>query len=220
MVLWTVSKDPVPYPDALDSMANRVEILREQGEEEVWLLEHSSLYTAGTSAKEADLLQADQFPVFYTGRGGQFTYHGPGQRVIYVMIDLSRRQRDLHEYIRALEQWVIDALSMFGVHGERRDGRVGIWVTHPPKVGQINSLPQESKIAAIGVRVRHWITYHGIAINVHPNLEHYKGIVPCGLSHFGVTSLHDLGIKCTLEDVDEALRQQWENNLFLRGKNE
>lgn len=213
-ILWTVSKDFVSYPEALDYMTNRVELIRQRGEEEVWLLEHPPLYTAGTSAKETDLLNADQFPVFQTGRGGQFTYHGPGQRVVYVMIDLTRRQRDLHLYIRALEQWIIDTLAVLGVQGERRDGRVGIWVSEG---NQLESIKKESKVAAIGVRVRHWITYHGIAINVYPNLDHYQGIVPCGLPDFGVASLHELGVKCTLEELDEILYQEWAKNSFLKG---
>jgi lipoyl(octanoyl) transferase len=182
-------------------MEVRVEAIRHGAADElVWLVEHPPLYTAGTSAKPNDLLDADRFPVHETGRGGQYTYHGPGQRVAYAMIDLRERGQDLRAYVRGLEAWVIETLSTFGINGERRDGRVGIWVAH--------SDGREDKIAAIGVRVRHWVTYHGISINVSPDLNHFSGIVPCGIGeeHLGVTSLADLGIDASMEDVDSALK--------------
>jgi lipoyl(octanoyl) transferase len=210
MVLWTTSTDLVPYPIALDYMAHRVQSLKNGGEEEIWLLEHPPLYTAGTSAKTTDLLDSQGFPVFDTGRGGQFTYHGPGQRVAYVMINLNRRERDLRKYVTALEQWIIDTLAEFDITGERRDGRVGIWVKTSDDVNQI-----EEKIAAIGVRVSQWITFHGIAINLNPNLGHFSGIVPCGLPQFGVTSFHKLGKIVSMEQLDEALKKNWESNAFL-----
>jgi lipoyl(octanoyl) transferase len=171
-----------------------------QAAERVWFLEHPPLYTAGTSADPKDLLPTAHFPVFETGRGGQYTYHGPGQRVAYVMLDLGRRGRDLRAYIRQLEDWLIVTLAAFGVTGERRDGRVGIWVVTPTG---------EKKIAAIGVRVRHWISFHGVALNVAPDLSHFGGIVPCGISQYGVTSLADLGVKATLAEVDAALQASW-----------
>ena len=169
-----------------------------QADECVWLLEHPALYTAGTSAREEDLLDPTRFPVHHVGRGGEYTYHGPGQRVVYTMLDLKKRGPDVRQFVRNLEGWVIDTLAEFGVTGERREGRVGIWV-------ELDN-GQEKKIAAIGIRVRHWITFHGIAINVNPELEHFSGIVPCGIAEHGVTSLHDLGIECTMNDVDAVLK--------------
>jgi lipoyl(octanoyl) transferase len=175
-------------------------IRRGKAPELVWLIEHPPLYTAGTSAKADDLLDASRFPVHQTGRGGQFTYHGPGQRVAYVMVDLHRRGRDLHCYVHNLEQWVISTLTRFDITGERRRGRVGIWVDR--------GNGREDKIAAIGVRVRHWVTYHGVAINVSPDLSHFEGIVPCGITdaNLGVTSFADLGVHVTMNDVDQTLR--------------
>ena len=171
----------------------------------VWLVEHPPLYTAGTSAKPADLLDA-RFPVHETGRGGQLTYHGPGQRVAYVMLDLKRRNPDIRAYVAALEDWVTGALATFGVEAERRAGRVGLWVA----MDRYGALPgAEAKIAAIGVRVRHWITYHGVAINLAPDLSHYAGIVPCGIAEHGVTSLATLGIGATMADLDAALMAAW-----------
>lgn len=196
---WTVSKAPVPYAEAVARMEARVDaILAGTAPERVWLLEHPPLYTAGTSAKDGDLLDA-RFPVFKTGRGGQYTYHGPGQRVGYVMLDLKRRKPDARAYVRDLEEWLIRALALLGVTGERRQGRVGIWVAHANG---------EDKIAAIGVRLRHWVTFHGVSLNVDPDLSHFTGIVPCGVSTpgLGVTSLAALGLKLTMEDADEALR--------------
>ncbi len=203
-VTWQIAPGLTAYDDAVATMESRVAAIHEgEAGELVWLVEHPPLYTAGTSAKPDDLLAADRFPVHETGRGGQYTYHGPGQRVAYAIIDLRERGQDLRAYVRGLEAWVIETLAGFGVQGERRDGRVGIWV---PREG-----PREDKIAAIGVRVRHWIAYHGIAINVAPELEHFSGIVPCGIGeeHLGVTSLMDLGIYATMDDVDAALMKSF-----------
>jgi lipoyl(octanoyl) transferase len=195
---WHAASVPVPYPDALKAMERRVAGI-ETGEssELIWLLEHPPLYTAGTSAPESELLDP-AFPVYQAGRGGRFTYHGPGQRVVYVLCDLRERGRDLRAYVRRLEEWIICVLGEFGIQGERRGGRVGIWVDHKGR---------EEKIAAIGVRIRRWIAYHGLSFNVNPDLSHYKGIVPCGLPDFGITSLHALGIKATMAEVDKAFRK-------------
>lgn len=196
---WKVSKSPVSYPEAVAFMEKRVEgIFQGKAPETVWLLEHPPLYTAGTSARAADLLEA-RFPVYETGRGGEYTYHGPGQRVAYVMLDLRRRGQDVRGHVCNLENWVIEALKEFGIRGERRDGRIGVWVTHAGGL--------EEKIAAVGVRVRRWITFHGIAINIDPDLSHYSGIVPCGISEHGVTSLKALGVKTTMAEVDAALKK-------------
>ena len=188
-------------------MDARAAAIRDAGAAElVWLLEHPPLYTAGTSAKDCDLLD-QRFPVYRSGRGGQFTYHGPGQRVAYLMLDLKRRNPDVRAYVRSLEEWIIRALARFNVVGERREGRVGIWVDLKPYGG----LPgQEAKIAAVGVRVRRWVTMHGVALNVEPDLSHYAGIVPCGISDQGVTSLVALGLPVTMADVDAALRSAWD----------
>jgi lipoyl(octanoyl) transferase len=195
---WRISDGLVPYPEAIAAMEERVAAIRAGAAPElVWLLEHPPLYTAGTSARAADLLAPQRFPVFEAGRGGQYTYHGPGQRVAYLMLDLQRRKPDLRRYIRQLEEWVIRALARFEVRGERRPDRIGIWVVKPGG--------QEAKIAAIGVRVRRWVTYHGVAINLDPDLAHFGGIVPCGISGFGVTSLADLGLTATMPDLDAAL---------------
>lgn len=197
---WRISDGLTAYEAALAEMEARVGAIRDEGAEElVWLLEHPSLYTAGTSAKPEDLLTPNRFPVHKTGRGGQFTYHGPGQRVAYAMLDLKRRKPDVRCYVHDLEEWVIRALARFNVVGERREGRVGIWVDR--------GAGREDKIAAIGVRVRHWVTFHGIAINVEPELEHFGGIVPCGIgdARLGVTSLVDLGLPVGLHDLDIAL---------------
>ncbi len=198
-----ISNQPVPYETAILEMEARVDGIRHgEADEQIWLLEHPALYTAGTSAKPADLLD-QRFPVHQTGRGGQYTYHGPGQRVAYVMLNLKKRQQhpDIKRYVWQLEEWIIQTLAVFDVKGERREGRVGIWVDA--------GAGGESKIAAIGVRVRHWVTYHGISINVDPDLSHFGGIVPCGLGQYGVTSLAELGIKATMADVDEALKASW-----------
>ncbi|MDR3517324.1 MAG: lipoyl(octanoyl) transferase LipB [Azospirillaceae bacterium] len=205
---WRISEYPVPYPDAVAAMERRVEAIRAGTEAElVWLLEHPPLYTAGTSARRQDLLQPDRFPVFATGRGGQYTYHGPGQRVAYVMLDLKRRDSDIRAYIRDLEEWLIRTLAQFNIRGGRREGRVGIWVDR----GTTGAVPdQEDKIAAIGVRVRHWVSFHGVALNVEPNLDHFSGIVPCGIQGHGVTSFHDLGHLVTMPEVDLALKAAWQ----------
>jgi lipoyl(octanoyl) transferase len=195
-----ISAQPVDYRDAVAEMEARVAAIREgRSQDLVWLLEHPPLYTAGTSAKLEDLLNPGGFPVYESGRGGQYTYHGPGQRVAYVMLDLQERGRDIRGYVHGLEEWIIRALARFNVKGERREGRVGIWVDR--------GAGREDKIAAIGVRVRRWVTYHGIAINVEPELGHFGGIVPCGIADpkLGVTSLVDLGLPVTMEDLDNAL---------------
>jgi lipoyl(octanoyl) transferase len=198
-----ISDQPVDYLTALAAMENRVAAIREgSAPEAVWLLEHPPLYTAGTSAKPEDLLEPDRFPVFQAGRGGEYTYHGPGQRIAYVMLDLQQRGRDIRCYVRDLENWMIRTLAMFGVKGERREGRVGIWVDR--------GAGREDKIAAIGVRVRHWVTYHGVSLNIDPELSHFSGIVPCGIRQYGVTSLWDLGLTPTREEVDMALRDAFE----------
>jgi len=207
MVEWQVSDGLVPYEEAVARMENRVAaILAGEADECVWLLEHPSLYTAGTRARARDLIDPDRFPVHKTGRGGEYTYHGPGQRVAYVMLDLSRRRRDVRAYVKALEDWIIAALAEFQVRGEIRDGRVGVWVRRPGKPPMPDGSDAEDKIAAIGVRIRKWVTFHGIAINVEPDLSHFQGIVPCGIADHGVTSLVDLGIPATLGDLDMALR--------------
>jgi lipoyl(octanoyl) transferase len=198
-VEWRVSDAPVDYAVALAGMEARAAAIAEgTANEQVWLLEHPPIYTAGTSAREADLLEA-RFPVYRTGRGGQFTYHGPGQRVGYVMLDLKSRKPDVRAYVHDLEQWLIESLALFGVKGERREGRVGIWVAR--------SGGREDKIAALGVRIKRWVTLHGVALNVDPDLTHFSGIVPCGVTGHGVTSLADLGIPVTMADVDVALKQ-------------
>jgi lipoyl(octanoyl) transferase len=193
----------VAYPDAVAAMEARAAAIAEgRAGELVWLLEHPPLYTAGVSAKPHDLIQPDRFPVFATGRGGQFTYHGPGQRVAYVMLDLTKRDRDVRAFVAALEAWVIGALAAFNVRGEVRDGRVGVWVERR----QPGAPPREDKIAAIGVKLRRWVSFHGISLNVEPDLSHFAGIVPCGVTDHGVTSLVDLGLPVTLDDADAALR--------------
>jgi lipoyl(octanoyl) transferase len=204
---WRVSPGLVPYGEALALMEQRVaRIFDGSAEEMVWLLEHPPLYTAGSSAKKGDLLDATRLPVYETGRGGQYTYHGPGQRVAYVMIDLTKQKSDVRAFVTALEQWIIDTLGVFGISGERRCGRVGIWVNHKG---------EDQKIAALGIRLRRWISFHGIAINVNPDLSHFQGIVPCGLSKFGVTSCEALGVTISLAELDEALREQWSQNNYL-----
>ena len=173
----------------------------------IWLLEHPPLYTAGTSAKAQDLVDPGRFPVFQTKRGGQYTYHGPGQRVVYVMLDVGARGRDVRRFVQMLEAWVIATLDTFNVKGEVRPGRVGVWVARPEKPAGPNGAPREEKIAAIGVRLKRWISFHGLSINVEPDLEHFAGIVPCGIAEHGVTSLVDLGLPVTMDDVDVALEQ-------------
>jgi lipoyl(octanoyl) transferase len=217
MVEWKISDQPVAYQDALAAMEARVEaILSGEADELVWLLEHPSLYTAGTSAKPTDLLD-QRFPVFPSKRGGQYTYHGPGQRVVYTMLDLNKRGRDVRRFVHELEEWVIRALAEFQVKAERREGRVGVWVARPEKPYLPDGKPAEDKIAAVGVRIRRWVSFHGVSINVDPDLEHYNGIVPCGIAEHGVTSLVDLGLPVTMTDVDLALRRAF-SEVFLEGE--
>lgn len=203
---WAVSTAPVDYAPAVAAMEARAEaIAAGEAGELVWLLEHPPLYTAGVTAKPGDLLQPERFPVHRTGRGGQFTYHGPGQRVAYVMLDLRARGRDVHAFVTALEGWIIDALSQFNVRGEVRPGRVGVWVER-----RTPGLPvREDKIAAIGVKLRRWVSFHGISLNVEPDLTHFSGIVPCGITAHGVTSLVDLGLPVTMDEADSALRSSF-----------
>ena len=205
-VVWRVEETTVSYPQALTEMDRLAEdIFAGRADETVWLVEHPPLYTAGTSARREDLTDPDRFPVFDTGRGGQFTYHGPGQRVAYVMLDLKRRSPDVRRYVAALEEWLIRTLAGFNVRGERREDRVGVWVRHPTRAGE-----GEDKIAALGIRVRRWVTMHGVALNVEPDLSHFTGIVPCGVRDHGVTSLIDLGLPVTMEDVDLVMRREFE----------
>ena len=200
---WAVSEGLTPYPEALAAMEARAAAIRAGGAGElVWLVEHPPTYTAGTSATPAGLVDP-RFPVFRAGRGGQWTYHGPGQRTAYVMLDLGRRGRDVRAYVHALEEWLIRALDRFNVRGERREGRVGIWVADRAR-------GTEDKIAALGVRVTRWVTWHGAALNVDPDLGHFGGIVPCGVTRHGVTSLHRLGVLATMEEADAALRAAWD----------
>src|SRR5262245_19034542 len=203
---WRISDGLVPYDEALAIMEARVAAIRQQGERGlIWLRGHPPLYTAGTSSKPQDLLQPTRFPVHATGRGGQYTYHGPGQRVVYVMLDLRARRQDVRRFVSDLEEWIIRTLARFAVTAERRAGRVGVWVGRPDRPRLANGQPREDKIAAIGVRIRHWVSFHGLSINVEPDLSHYAGIVPCGISEHGVTSLVDLGLPVTLADLDTAL---------------
>jgi lipoyl(octanoyl) transferase len=200
---WAVSTGRVPYPAAVAAMERRAAaIAAGKADELVWLLEHPPLYTQGVSSNPADLLQPDRFPVFQTGRGGQFTYHGPGQRVAYVMLDLNARTRDVRGFVRALEAWIIGALEAFNVEGQVRDGRVGVWVERRTP----GLLPREDKIAAIGVKLRRWVSFHGISLNVEPDLSHFGGIVPCGIAEHGVTSLVDLGLPVGMDEADAALK--------------
>ncbi|MDO5632195.1 MAG: lipoyl(octanoyl) transferase LipB [Paracoccus sp. (in: a-proteobacteria)] len=206
MVEWITSTGLTDYHQAVAFMEARVAaIAADTADEAIWLVEHPPLYTAGTSARAGDLLDR-RFPVHETGRGGQYTYHGPGQRIAYVMLDLNRRGRDIRAFVTGLENWVIDALAEFGIRGEIRDGRVGVWVARPDKPALPDGSPRDDKIAAIGIKLRKWISFHGISINVEPDLGHYAGIVPCGISGHGVTSLVDLGLPVGMDDLDVALR--------------
>ncbi len=203
---WAVSTAPVAYPDAVAAMEQRAaDIAEGRAGELVWLLEHPPLYTAGVSARADDLLDGARFPVFESGRGGQYTYHGPGQRVAYVMLDLTRRGRDVRRFVTALESWVIGALDVFNVVGELRDGRVGVWVERKGP-----GWSREDKIAAVGVKLRRWVSFHGISLNVEPDLSHFDGIVPCGVTEHGVTSLVDLGLPVTMDEADTALKSSFE----------
>jgi lipoyl(octanoyl) transferase len=203
---WVIGKGLIAYPEAVAAMEARVAAIHAGGAPEMaWLVEHPPLYTAGTSAKPADLLAPERFPVYRSGRGGEYTYHGPGQRVAYLMLDLNRRRHDLRLYVRTLEEWIIRTLAAFDVKGERRADRIGVWVARPER-----GIGQEDKIAAIGVRIRRWVTFHGVAINVDPVLEHFSGIVPCGIKGYGVTSLADLGIPVSMAEVDAVMRREFE----------
>lgn len=206
MVEWTHIPGLAPYEATLARMEARAEaIARGDADEAIWLLEHPPLYTAGTSSRPEDLTDPGRFPVIQTGRGGQYTYHGPGQRVIYTMLDVKARGADVRCFVRALEGWVIAALAEFGVMGEIRPGRVGVWVVRPDRPPAPDGTPAEDKIAAIGIKLRRWVSFHGIAINVEPDLSHFAGIVPCGIRDHGVTSLVDLGLPVTMADLDAAL---------------
>ncbi len=210
MVTWITSDGLTPYDDALRIMEARANAIRAGTEDEaIWLVEHPPLYTAGTSAEPEDLTDPARFPVYQTRRGGQYTYHGPGQRVVYTMLDVGARGRDVRAFVKALETWVIASLDEFGIKGEVREGRVGVWVTRPEKPPLPDGTPREDKIAAIGIKMRQWVSFHGISINVEPDLTHYDGIVPCGISDHGVTSLVDLGLPVTMADLDVALKKTY-----------
>lgn len=211
MVDWTISKGLVPYPDAVAEMeAHVAKMAAGEAGERIWLLEHPPMYTAGTSANIADLVDPDRFEVHQSARGGQYTYHGPGQRIAYAMLDLNTRGKDVRKFVQALEDWVILTLAEFNVVGERRDGRVGVWVVRKDKPLTASGAHPEDKIAAIGIRLRKWRSFHGISINVEPDLGHYDGIVPCGINEHGVTSLIDLGLPVTMDDLDVALRKSFD----------
>ena len=211
MVEWRLSEAPVPYEAAVAEMESRAAAIRAgEADELIWLLEHPPLYTAGTSARIEDLVDPDRFPVFQTRRGGQYTYHGPGQRVVYVMLDVAARGRDVRRFVAQMEAWVIATLDRFNVTGEIRQGRVGVWVVRPEQAPGPDGQPREDKVAAIGVRLTKWVSMHGLSINVEPDLGHFDGIVPCGITDHGVTSLVDLGLPVTMDDVDVALRQSFD----------
>ncbi len=211
MVEWITATGLVDYDDAVALMEQRAaDIYAGTADELIWLVEHPPLYTAGTSAKIEDLTDPDRFPVYDTKRGGQYTYHGPGQRVAYVMLDLNKRGRDVRKFVQQMENWVIAALAEFNVTGEIRDGRVGVWVERPERPLNIDGSVAEDKIAAIGVRLRKWVSFHGLSINVEPDLSHFTGIVPCGITQYGVTSMVDLGLPVEMGDVDNALKRTFE----------
>lgn len=208
MVDWLTSDGLTAYDLALREMEERADgIRRGTANEAIWLVEHPPLYTAGTSANPDDLTDPDRFPVYEARRGGQYTYHGPGQRVAYVMLDVAARGRDVRRFVSQMEEWVIATLAEFNVRGERREGRVGVWVVRPDMPKNADGSPREDKIAAIGIRLRRWVSFHGLSINVEPDLSHFEGIVPCGIREHGVTSLVDLGLPVTMADVDVALKR-------------
>lgn len=212
MVEWIITDGLTDYRTAEAWMEARASaVAAGEAEECIWLVEHPPLYTAGTSARAADLTEPDRFPVYPTRRGGQYTYHGPGQRVAYVMLNVAARGRDVRCFVRQLENWVIATLDQFNLRGEIRPGRVGVWVQRPEKPTQVDGSPAEDKIAAIGIRLRKWVSFHGISINVEPDLSHFGGIVPCGIADHGVTSLVDLGLPVTMDDVDLALRATFDD---------
>ena len=210
MVQWEISDGEVSYDTALEKMDNHVQkMISGEAGEKIWLLEHPPLYTAGTSADKKDLIKPNLFPIFETKRGGQYTYHGPGQRVVYVMLDLNKRGKDIKKFVTNLEAWIIHTLAEFNVIGQRRKGRVGIWVERPEKPKNGDGLAEEEKIAAIGVRLKKWVTLHGLSINVEPDLSNFQGIVPCGIKDYGVTSLVDLGLPVSMADLDIALKRSF-----------
>lgn len=211
MVEWIISDRLIEYQSAIDWMEVRVNDIAAGGADEaIWLLEHPPLYTAGTSARAADLIEPDRFPVYATRRGGQYTYHGPGQRVAYVLLDLNKRGKDVRDFVQKLERWIINTLDQFNVRGETREGRIGVWVERPEKPLLPDGSHTEDKIAALGIRLRKWVSFHGLSINVDPDLSHFSGIVPCGIAQHGVTSLVDLGLPITLQDIDVALQQEFD----------
>ena len=213
---WNISDGLTGYLEAVQVMEARAEaIARGLAPEAIWLVEHPALYTAGTSAKRKDLIDPKSFPVFSSKRGGQYTYHGPGQRVVYVMLDLNRHGKDVRAFVQKLEHWVISTLACFNVQGAIRDGRIGVWVDRPEKPLTQAGLPQEDKIAAIGIRLKKWVSFHGLSINVDPNLSHFEGIIPCGIREYGVTSLVDLGLPVSMEHLDMCLKDQFEKQ-FLK----
>ena len=216
MVEWIITDGLTEYADALAFMEQRVASIADgTASEAIWLLEHPPLYTSGTSAKPADLIDPHRFPVFEARRGGEYTYHGPGQRVVYVMLDVGKRGRDVRRFVKDLETWVIATLETFNIKGEIRDGRVGVWVERPDKPLQADGALAEDKIAALGIRLRKWVSFHGMSINVDPDLTHFEGIVPCGINNHGVTSLIDLGLPVTMDDLDVALRQTFDATMPL-----
>lgn len=210
MVEWIISDRLIEYQTAVDWMERRADdIAAGHAGEAIWLLEHPPLYTAGTSASADDLIEPERFPVYATRRGGQYTYHGPGQRVAYVLLDLNKRSKDVRDFVQKLERWIITTLDQFNVRGETREGRIGVWVERPEKPLLPDGSTAEDKIAALGIRLRKWVSFHGLSINVDPDLSHFGGIVPCGIAQHGVTSLVDLGLPVTLQDVDVALQQEF-----------
>lgn len=211
-VEWRTEPGLVAYPEALAFMEAHAELIRSAGAREmIWLVEHPPLYTSGTSARIEDLIDPERFPVYAAGRGGEYTYHGPGQRVAYVMLDLKRRREDVRAFVAALEEWIIRTLDAFNIKGERREDRVGVWVQRPDRPPTLDGSTAEDKIAAIGIRMRKWVSFHGIAINVEPDLSHFGGIVPCGVQEHGVTSLVDLGLPVAMADLDVALKAAFED---------
>ena len=212
---WNISNGLTGYLQAVQVMEARADaIAKGNASEAIWLVEHPALYTAGTSANRKDLIDANRFPVFSSKRGGQYTYHGPGQRVVYVMLDLNRYGKDVRAFVQKLEQWVISTLACFNVQGVIRDGRIGVWVDRPEKPLTPTGLRQEDKIAAIGIRLRKWVSFHGLSINVDPDLSHFEGIIPCGIREYGVTSLVDLGLPVSMADLDMALKDQFEKQFL------
>ena len=210
MVQWEISDGEIGYNTALEKMDNHVQkMISGEADEKIWLLEHPALYTAGTSADKKDLIKPNLFPVFETKRGGQYTYHGPGQRIVYVMLDLNNRGKDIKKFVNNLEAWIIHTLAEFNVIGQSRSGRVGIWVERPDKPKNVDGFIEEEKIAAIGVRLKKWVTLHGLSINVDPDLNNFQGIVPCGIKDHGVTSLVDLGLPVSMADLDVALKKSF-----------